>query len=235
MERHENSLLRQANDKLRAENMSIREAMRNPMCSSCGGPAIISEISLEEQHLRIENTRLKDELDRVYTLAGKFLGRPITSLPNSSLEIGFVGLNNSLPSTLPLGQDFGMVSMSPPSITRGTNMVTNTNSNGFDRSMERSMFLELALAAMDELVKMAQTNEPLWIRNVESGNEIFNHEEYTRIISTPCIGLKPNGFVSEASRESGVVIINSLALVETLMDSVSLFQLLHSIFSNFSS
>lgn len=81
------------------------------------------------------------------------------------------------------------------------------------------MFLELALAAMDELVKMAQTNEPLWIRSVESGKEIFNHEEYTRIISTPCIGLKPNGFVSEASRESGVVIINSLALVETLMDS----------------
>ncbi|AES80044.1 putative transcription factor & lipid binding HD-SAD family [Medicago truncatula] len=219
LERHENSLLRQANDKLRAENMSIREAMRNPMCSNCGGPAIISEISLEEQHLRIENARLKDELDRVCTLAGKFLGRPITSLPNSSLEIGFVGLNNTLPSTMPLGQDFGMVSMSPPSITRGTSMVTNTNSNGFDRSMERSMFLELALAAMDELVKMAQTNEPLWIRSVESGKEIFNHEEYTRIISTPCIGLKPNGFVSEASRESGVVIINSLALVETLMDS----------------
>jgi len=204
------------------------------MCSNCGGPAIISEISLEEQHLRVENARLKDELDRVCTLAGKFLGRPITSIPNSSLEIGFVGLNNStLPSTVPLGQDFGMVSMSPPSITRGTNMVTNSSSNGFDRSMERSMFLELALAAMDELVKMAQTNEPLWIRNVESGKEILNHDEYTRIISTPCIGLKPNGFVSEASRESGVVIINSLALVETLMDSVSSFQLLHSIFSNF--
>jgi hypothetical protein len=39
---------------------------------------------------------------------------------------------------------------------------------------------------------------------------------------TPCIGLKPNGFVFEASRETGTVIINSLALVETLMDSVSL-------------
>jgi hypothetical protein len=38
---------------------------------------------------------------------------------------------------------------------------------------------------------------------------------------TPCIGMKPSGFVSEASRETGMVIINSLALVETLMDSVS--------------
>ncbi|KAE8010018.1 hypothetical protein FH972_006416 [Carpinus fangiana] len=95
LEHHENSLLRQENDKLRAENMSIRDAMRNPICSNCGGPAIIGEISLEEQHLRIENARLKDELDRVCALAGKFLGRPISSLaasigpplPSSSLEL----------------------------------------------------------------------------------------------------------------------------------------------------
>nr|KYP77016.1 Homeobox-leucine zipper protein ANTHOCYANINLESS 2 [Cajanus cajan] len=180
LERHENTLLRQENDKLRAENMSIRDAMRNPMCSNCGGPAIIGEISLEEQHLRIENARLKDELDRVCALAGKFLGRPVSSLPNSSLELGVGGNNNG--------------------------------------SVERSMFLELALAAMDELVKMAQTGEPLWVRNVEGGREILNHEEYVRSF-TPCIGLRPNGFVSEATRENGMVIINSLALVETLMDS----------------
>jgi homeobox-leucine zipper protein len=93
---YENSLLREENDKLRAENMSIRDAMRNPICSNCGGPAIIGEISLDEQHLRIENARLKDELDRVCALAGKFLGRPISSsaasigppLSSSSLEHG---------------------------------------------------------------------------------------------------------------------------------------------------
>ncbi|KAJ0435141.1 putative transcription factor homeobox-WOX family [Helianthus annuus] len=95
LERHENSILRQENDKLRAENMSIREAMRNPSCTNCGGPAMIGEISLEEQHLRIENARLKDELDRVCALAGKFLGRPVSSMtppmPNSSLELGVGG------------------------------------------------------------------------------------------------------------------------------------------------
>ena len=225
MERHENNLLRQENDKLRAENMSIRDAMRNPICSNCGGPAMIGEISLEEQHLRIENARLKDELDRVCALAGKFLGRPISSLPNSSLELGVGGNNNNgfnvmnnVPSTLPdfsSGMSNNPLAIVSPS-TRQTSMVTT----GFDRSVERSMFLELALAAMDELVKMAQTNDPLWIRSIEGGREILNHEEYMRTF-TPCIGLKPNGFVSEASRETGTVIINSLALVETLMDSVS--------------
>lgn len=241
LERHENSLLRQENDKLRVENMSMREAMRNPMCSNCGGPAIIGEISLEEQHLRIENARLKDELDRVCALAGKFLGRPIpNSMPNSSLELGvgnngstFGGLNNTLPnSTLPdfgvgISSPLGMVS--PPVPSPPTRPTTNlVVTAGFDRSsVQRSMFLELALAAMDELVKMAQTGEPLWIRSSsnssleEGGREILNHEEYTRTMTPPCIGLRPNGFVSEASRETGVVIINSLALVETLMDSVS--------------
>ncbi|KAH1241005.1 Homeobox-leucine zipper protein ANTHOCYANINLESS 2 [Glycine max] len=225
LERHENTLLRQENDKLRAENMSIRDAMRNPMCSNCGGPAIIGEISLEEQHLRIENARLKDELDRVCVLAGKFLGRPVSSLPSSSLELGmrgngFAGIPAA--TTLPLGQDFDMVMsvsmnnnalamVSPPTSARAA-------AAGFDRSVERSMFLELALAAMDELVKIAQTGEPLWMRNAEGGREILNNEEYVRTF-TPCIGLRPNGFVSEASRENGMVIINSLALVETLMDS----------------
>ncbi|TKY65530.1 Homeobox-leucine zipper protein ANTHOCYANINLESS 2 [Spatholobus suberectus] len=228
LERHENSLLRQENDKLRAENMSMREAMRNPICSNCGGPAMIGEISLEEQHLRIENARLKDELDRVCALAGKFLGRPISSLassigpplPNSSLELG-VGSNgfgglSTVPPTLP---DFGVGISSPLGmVSPSTRPTTTVVAPGFDRSVERSIVLELALAAMDELVKMAQTGEPLWIRSLEGGREILNHEEYTRTM-TPCIGLRPNGFVTEASRQAGMVIINSLALVETLMDS----------------
>ncbi|KAJ6390872.1 hypothetical protein OIU77_024975 [Salix suchowensis] len=213
LERHENSLLRQDNDKLRAENMSIRDAMRNPSCSNCGGPAIIGDISLEEQHLRIENARLKDELDRVCALAGKFLGRPISSLasplgppmPNSSLELA-VGSNGFA----------GGISGALPMVTQ-TRLAT-AGVPGTDRSLERSMFLELALAAMDELVKMAQADEPLWIGSFEGGREILNHEEHLRSF-TPCIGMKPSGFVREASRETGMVIINSLALVETLMDS----------------
>lgn len=232
LERHENTLLRQENDKLRAENMSVRDAMRNPICSNCGGPAIMGEISLEEQHLRVENARLKDELDRVCALAGKFLGRPVTSFPNSmpphpplansSLELG-VGSNgfggiSTMPATLPIGPDLGVGISSSP-LAMGTPPLSAPARPTASSGLERSMLLELALAAMDELVKMAQTDEPLWMRSLENGREILNHEEYSRTF-TPCIGLKPNGFVSEASRETGMVIINSLALVETLMDSV---------------
>lgn len=231
LERHENSILRQENDKLRAENMSIREAMRNPICTNCGGPAIIGEVSLEEQHLRIENARLKDELDRVCALAGKFIGRPISSsaasmappLPNSSLELGVGGNGfaslSTVPATLPLGPpDFGVGIGNPLSVMASSTKAATTAGSGIERSLEKSMYLELALAAMNELVKLAQTDENLWLRSLEGGRELLNHEEYMRTF-TPCIGVKPTGFVTEASRETGMVIINSLALVETLMDA----------------
>ena len=31
----------------------------NPICSNCGGAVVLGEVPLEEQHLRIENVRLK--------------------------------------------------------------------------------------------------------------------------------------------------------------------------------
>ena len=41
---------------------------------------MLGEVSLEEQHLRIENALLKDELDHVCAIVGKFLGTPATSM-----------------------------------------------------------------------------------------------------------------------------------------------------------
>ncbi|RZC57432.1 hypothetical protein C5167_004732 [Papaver somniferum] len=241
IERHENSILRQENDKLRAENMNVREAMRNPMCNNCGGAAVLGDVSLEEQHLRVENARLKEELDRVCALAGKFLGRPVSSIgdplpPSMQISAGLdlaVGINGGFG-----GMNHGMSGVNPNLLMGNNNnqfrgsggsggmpamsMVPHQQqsiSSGVDRSVENSMYLDLAMAAMEELVRMAQTNEPVWIpSSFEGGKETFNRDEYTRMFA-PCIGSKPNGFVTEATRETGVVIVNSVALVETLMDA----------------
>ncbi|KAF0933297.1 hypothetical protein E2562_017082 [Oryza meyeriana var. granulata] len=236
LERHENALLKQENDKLRAENMTIREAMRSPMCGSCGSPAMLGEVSLEEQHLRIENARLKDELNRVCALATKFLGKPISLLspqpllqphlslpmPNSSLElaIGGIGGLGSL-GTLPgcMNEFAGGVS-SPMGTVITPARATGSALPSLLGNIDRSVFLELAISAMDELVKMAQMDDPLWVPALPGApsKEVLNFEEYLHFF-LPCIGMKPAGHVSEASRESGIVIIdNSLALVETLMD-----------------
>lgn len=185
---------------------------------------MLGEVSLEEQHLRIENARLKDELDRVCALAGKFLGRPVQSMAASvqpqmqfsSLDLavgsnGFGGLS-AVTTTLPLVTDFGGLSSTLPVVPGSA----PANAMG----MERSIFLELALASMDELLKMVQTDEPLWVPSLDSGKETLNYEEYMCTFPR-CIGPKPVGFVTEASRDRGIIIVSSGALVETLMDGVS--------------
>ncbi|CAL5015382.1 unnamed protein product [Urochloa decumbens] len=88
-------------------------------------------------------------------------------------------------------------------------------------SIDKFVFVQLAMRAMDELVKMAQINEPLWIPIVSSPGsptmETLNWKEYLKMFSL-CVGAKPNGFVSEASRDSGIVAINSGSLVEVFMN-----------------
>ncbi|XVF12452.1 hypothetical protein REPUB_Repub08aG0119700 [Reevesia pubescens] len=114
LERHENIILRQKNDKLRAENDLLKQAMTSPICNSCGGPTVPGEIYYEQHQLWIENARLKDELSRICALTNKFLGRSLSSsaspIPsqslNSNLELavgrnGFGGLNNAC-NTLPI-------------------------------------------------------------------------------------------------------------------------------------
>uniref|UniRef100_A0A0E0B5J7 Uncharacterized protein n=1 Tax=Oryza glumipatula TaxID=40148 RepID=A0A0E0B5J7_9ORYZ len=244
IERHENALLRQENDKLRAENMTIREAMRNPMCASCGGAAVLGEVSLEEQHLRIENARLKDELDRVCALAGKFLGRPISSISSpgppslqacSGLELG-VGSNGGF-GLGALGASAAMQSI--PDLMGGSSGLTGgpvgsaamrlpAGIGGLDGAMhaaaadggaiDRAVLLELALAAMDELVKVAQMDEPLWLPSLDGGFETLNYDEYHRAFAR-VVGQCPAGYVSEATRESGIAIISSVDLVDSLMDA----------------
>lgn len=63
-ERHENSLLKSEMDKLREENHHMREAMKNVCCPNCGFNTVSKDaaITTEEQQLRIENARLRAEV-----------------------------------------------------------------------------------------------------------------------------------------------------------------------------
>ncbi|XP_020573166.1 homeobox-leucine zipper protein ROC6-like [Phalaenopsis equestris] len=206
IERHENSILRSENDKLRAENLTIREAMRSPVCGSCGSPAMLGEVSLEEQQLRIENARLKDELDRVCALASRFLGRPMSALSSpfsaSPLElgVGFTGLAAMVGGDYTAGSS---MPQPPRAVLAGS---------------ERSLLLELALAAMDELVKLAQVDSPFWIPNIDGRGEVLNLEEYTRALPR-CVAPKPADFFSEATRDTAIVLIDGMILVDTFMDA----------------
>jgi homeobox-leucine zipper protein len=221
--------------------MTIREAMRNPICANCGGAAVLGEVSLEEQHLRIENARLKDELDRVCALAGKFLGRPISSaggpMPSSlqgctGLELG-VGTNgfglgplgassalHPLPDLMGGGLPGGPVGSAGMRLPAGIGGLDG-GMHGAADGVDRSVLLELGLAAMEELMKVAQMEEPLWLPSPDGGGclETLNYDEYHRAFAR-VFGPSPAGYVSEATREAGVAITSSVDLVDSLMDAV---------------
>lgn len=84
---------------------------------------------------------------------------------------------------------------------------------------DKPMIIELAVAAMEEMVRMAQMGEPLWTVSLDGTTTILNEDEYIRAFPRG-IDPKPSGFKCEASRENAVVIMNHINLVEILMDVV---------------
>ncbi|XP_041005882.1 homeobox-leucine zipper protein HDG2 isoform X1 [Juglans microcarpa x Juglans regia] len=206
-ERHENTHLRTDNEKLRADNMRYRDALSNSSCPNCGGPTAIGEMSFDEHHLRLENARLREEIDRISAIAAKYVGKPVGNYPLLSppvppprpLELG-VGNFGGQPGIG--GEMYGA-----GDLLRSISALTEA---------DKPMIIELAVAAMEELVKMAQMGEPLWMTNLD-GTSTLHEDEYIRTFPRG-IGPRPTGFKCEASRETAVVIMNHINLVELLMD-----------------
>ncbi|KAM1084709.1 hypothetical protein ACFX19_023384 [Malus domestica] len=99
---------------------------------------------------------------------------------------------------------------------------------------ERSLAVELAASSAAELIKMCQTGEPLWIRNSENGKEVLNVEEHARIFPLRLLNLKQqpsDQCRTEATRDSAVVIMNGINLVDAFLDANKWMELFPSIVS----
>ncbi|PSR95284.1 Homeobox-leucine zipper protein, partial [Actinidia chinensis var. chinensis] len=199
-ERHENTALRNENEKLQSDNMSYREALGNASCPNCGDPTVLGEMSFDEQHLRVENSRLREEIDRISAIAAKYVGKPVANYPIVSPPITQRSLEV---------ENFGGELYGAGDLLRSI--------GGPIEQADKQMIVELAVAAMEELTQMAQMGEPLWIPGIDS-TYLLNEDEYFQIFPRG-IGSKPLGFRSEASRESAVVIMNHTNLIEILMDA----------------
>lgn len=94
---------------------------------------------------------------------------------------------------------------------------------------DRQLVLDLAATAADTLAKMCRVGEPLWVRCCNgAGSEVMVADEHSRMFSWPIDGGKQGGGSSpaaasrtEGSRDSAVVIMNSITLVDAFMDAVS--------------
>lgn len=89
-ERADNCALRAENDKIRCENIAIREALKHVICPSCGGPPVGEDPYFDEQKLHMENLHLKEEVKMFLVLVLKLLFawiliNTIKLFPNSNM------------------------------------------------------------------------------------------------------------------------------------------------------
>uniref|UniRef100_I1MCR2 Homeobox-leucine zipper protein GLABRA 2 n=1 Tax=Glycine max TaxID=3847 RepID=I1MCR2_SOYBN len=73
-ERHENSLLKSEIEKLKEKNKTLRETINKACCPNCGVPTTSRDGAMptEEQQLRIENAKLKAEVEKLRAVLGKY-------------------------------------------------------------------------------------------------------------------------------------------------------------------
>ncbi|GAB4850213.1 Homeobox-leucine zipper protein GLABRA 2 [Ancistrocladus abbreviatus] len=87
-ERHENSLLKTEIEKLKEESKSLRETVQKASCPNCGFATTGRDATVapEDQQLRIENARLKAEVEKLRMIVGKY--PPGTASPSGSCSAG---------------------------------------------------------------------------------------------------------------------------------------------------
>ncbi|KAJ8752539.1 hypothetical protein K2173_004827 [Erythroxylum novogranatense] len=217
-ERADNCALRAENDKIRCENIAIREALKNVICPSCGGPPATEDSYFDEHKLRMENAQLKDELDRVSSIAAKYIGRPISQLPPVQ-PIHVSSLDLSMGS-------FGIQGITGiPSLDLDLDLLPATSGLNFPlqhlgiSDMDKSLMTDIASNAMEELLRLLQTNEPLWFKSPTDGRDVLNLDSYQRIFPRASTHAKNVSVRTEASRDSVVVVMNGPTLVDMFMDS----------------
>eukprot|EP00250_Pteridium_aquilinum_P014469 c22012_g1_i1 orf=96-2435(+) len=220
-ERSENSQLRNENERLRIENITMREAIKHASCPSCGGLA--GDLAAVDEHqLRVDNVRLREELQRVSSVAARYFGRPVPPLgltpppvpapllPSSSLD---------LPTNSAGTSTFGLLNPVGTDIVPGPSVAEVALRLGGLTDLEKPIVVDLAVAALDELLRMFHSDEPLWIKGGTDGStEILSTDEYFQQFPAG-MGPRPFGLKSEASRDNGLVITNGATLVEALMDA----------------
>ncbi|XP_052107621.1 homeobox-leucine zipper protein GLABRA 2 [Arachis duranensis] len=205
-ERHENSLLKTEIEKLKEKNKGLRETINKACCPNCGVATTSTRdgaIPTEEQQLRIENAKLKAEIEKLRGALGKYGGSGGGGSTSPSCSSGAAG---------------GHEQENRSSLDFYTGIF----------GVDKSRIMDTVNKAMEELITMATMGEPLWLRSVETGREILNYDEYIKHFSslqnsssnnTNTTPSSSKRSIIEASRDTALVFVDLPRLLQTFLDA----------------
>ncbi|KAL2521930.1 Homeobox-leucine zipper protein HDG11 [Forsythia ovata] len=215
-ERADNSTLRSDNERIHCENLAMKEALNNIICPDCDGPRLGEEERQRNlQKLKMENALLKEEHGRMLNIHSSFMGKLPISSQKQSLGIGS---SLSVPGKQIFGQESGGPPLDPEQMSQSSHKLTSPYQLREIQEMEKSIIIETAAAAMDELMKLLQVKEPVWIKSPTDGRYLLHRDSYDKLFP------KANHFKAssariESSKDSGVVAMATTNLIEMLLDS----------------
>ncbi|XP_047336128.1 homeobox-leucine zipper protein MERISTEM L1-like [Impatiens glandulifera] len=225
-ERDENCQLRDENEQLKTDNLRYKNFIKNFLCHKCGGPSNKhGEISTEEEEQRLiaENERIREEVARVSNIASAGRSRNMGTRPNNNCMIQgqssrMVSEQNQIRAAVVMPGQGGGSSMSRVSINHQQQPPRPQQQTLPGDLIDRDMIWQIAMISMEEIVKMAEMGEPLWIPNRSDCDIGFklNEEEYFRVFPIG-FGPRPGNLYCESSRHSTTLTISSGSLLDVFM------------------
>lgn len=161
------------------------------------------------------------QLERLTCIASRYSGSGSGGRPMQPLGA-------AAPMMMPsLDLDMGIYSrhFSEPALANCTDMIPDGHqpSAGMPiMDQDKPLVLDLAMTAADQLTRMCHTSGPLWVRNTGDGTEVLDLDEHGRMFPWPIDSKEQHmEFRTEATRDSALVIMNSITLVDAFLDAVS--------------
>ncbi|CAI9090291.1 OLC1v1025038C1 [Oldenlandia corymbosa var. corymbosa] len=202
--------------------MSFRYALASGYCPSCGGQPVAPHSSLEANDLRLENARLKAEIARAKDFLAQFKENESLNqnnvCPNPPPDVEEEGqLEGNLHFKDTPTMSFGVRSPSPPPPVN---------------NLDRRWINELASSGMSELYQMSLAEYPLWVPSNEQRQLQLNQEIYYEIFKkVENVMRRPSSFKREGTRHTEIVMMDSLLLVNVLMEMEKFLAVFNSIVS----
>lgn len=165
--------------------------------------------------------------EKVSNLLAKYIGKPIESLatvqaiPMELLSPGNNSIMNQGIGTTTPGLDLDLSSCGAHSFGNFNNSA-NIPTYHFRAipDLEKALMSEAATGAMAELVRLLQFDDPFWIKSPTDGRYSLHRDTYDNIFPR-ANHFKTSSARFESSKDSAVVLLNAMHLVDMFMDSVS--------------